>query len=269
MRCTTFETGTWCTLGANDQFSSLVPPWTPSLTASPFACHARSEELRTQGYKKRPLRVLEHHTGPNRKIIGLIEIPLDLVYCYAHCNANVLTHLVLHGLVFWAKRCDEIIAEKVSHSYREYITQCPYEVPLAEACGRKDWKLSANATRALLHRYAFLDKLVAILPRSQDGLQARAPSLYNGNHCLLNPLQFYVKKMRRLLLQLGSWAPVGVETRTREFLSGAGISFCIWAATPLVYCGDALLPGSLPASHATAWKCCWNLHRMWRTCTPA
>ena len=179
------------------------------------ACHAPKTYWKLPRNRKFPKRRLEHYQTPFKEFLTLFEVEEDIVYCIAHNWALVCTHLFIHGCYLWMQQYMPARVPYLLAVYRKHLDACPYKPPLSEGTHRKDWKLSCNHAKQLLFSDSFWDDMAWVLPRTCDGLATTNPMNPDGLQTI-DPFHLFLKELRRLGLQLFSWTPANVSTRTQD-----------------------------------------------------
>lgn len=210
-----------------DEILGWVGPGHPEAC---FDCWLLRNDWKKPGRRGRR-RLLKHFTNtPFRPLLELLESELDFVYDVSHCNALMLSHALFHALTLWARNMasdwPELEANLVAlfkhHTRQGY--RAPKSQKIAgpskkkkkgEPSEPKEWRLSGNLAKDVLKDDDFWLDLCNLLPSTADGLVV-AIEHTDAPHVLRNPLQRYVREVRRLCVQLASWHPEGVETRDAD-----------------------------------------------------
>jgi hypothetical protein len=180
-------------------------------------CWKRRRDWKQPGLPPAPMRKLKDYDTPLHEFLLLFDSELDVVYDVAHCCALVVTHNVCHALYWWCVDMEGVrpdLLPRLLGVYARHMTAHPFHPSAQKAVGRKEWSCSNNTAKELLFSDKFWFDLAEILPTSREGLEVSSSLL--GPDPVADPLQEFLREVRRLCVQPLSWWPVGANTRNAD-----------------------------------------------------
>ena len=101
---------------------------------------------------------------------------------------------------------------------KKHTKESPYVPPLERGPGSHPnrWKPRCFVIRDLLRNPVFWQEVYELLPKQADGLEVTSVTPQRRS-VQQEPLQFYLRELRRLALQLMATAPKRVKARDRDY----------------------------------------------------